>query len=63
METTYRTAAGRGAFSSAVPGDFATRFKALLDDPAGTNAKLRVLFLACGKQDGAFARSQQLTRP
>jgi enterochelin esterase family protein len=51
-----------GAFSSAVPGDFSTRFKALLDDPAGTNSKLRVLFLACGKQDGAFARSQQLDK-
>ena len=49
-----------GAFSSAIPGDFLTRFKGLLDDPAGTNAKLKVLFLACGKQDGAFARSEQL---
>jgi enterochelin esterase-like enzyme len=51
-----------GAFSSAIPGDFSTRFKALLDDPAGTNAKLKVLFIACGKQDGAFARSQQLDK-
>lgn len=49
-----------GAFSSAIPGDFSTRFKALLDDPAGTNAKLKVLFIACGRQDGAFARSQHL---
>jgi enterochelin esterase family protein len=51
-----------GAFSSAIPGDFTTRFKALLDDPDGTNAKFRVLFVACGKQDGAFARSQQLDK-
>jgi enterochelin esterase-like enzyme len=51
-----------GAFSSAVPGDSSARFKALLDDPAGTNAKLKVLFLACGKQDGAFARSQLLDK-
>lgn len=51
-----------GAFSSAIPGDFPTRFKALLDDPAGTNAKLKLLFLACGRQDGAFARSQQLDK-
>lgn len=51
-----------GAFSSAVPSDFSTRFKALLDDPAGTNGKLKVIFLACGKQDGAFARSQQLDK-
>ncbi|HEY2908637.1 MAG TPA: alpha/beta hydrolase-fold protein, partial [Gemmataceae bacterium] len=51
-----------GAFSSAIPSNFSTRFKALLDDPAGTNAKLKVLFVACGKQDGAFARSQQLDK-
>ena len=51
-----------GAFSAAVPGDFAARFKALLDDPAGTNAKLKLLFVACGRQDGAFARSEQLDR-
>lgn len=49
-----------GAFSSAIPGDFSARFKGLLDDPAGTNAKLEVLFIACGKQDRAFARSRQL---
>jgi enterochelin esterase family protein len=49
-----------GAFSAAVPGDFATRFKALMDDPAGTNARLTVFFIACGKQDGLFARSRQL---
>src|SRR5262245_43305862 len=51
-----------GAFSSAVPSDFSTRFKALLDDPAGTNGKLKVLFIACGRQDGAFARSQELDK-
>jgi len=51
-----------GAFSSAIPSNFSIRFKALLDDPAGTNAKLKVLFVACGKQDGAFARSQQLDK-
>jgi enterochelin esterase-like enzyme len=51
-----------GAFSSAVPGDFAKRFKSLLDDPAGSNAKLKLLYLACGKQDGAFARSEQLAK-
>ncbi|HEY2784412.1 MAG TPA: alpha/beta hydrolase-fold protein [Fimbriiglobus sp.] len=51
-----------GAFSAAVPGNFSTRFKALLDDPAGTNAKLKVLFVACGKQDSLFARSQQLDK-
>jgi enterochelin esterase family protein len=49
-----------GAFSAAVPGDFATRFKALLDDPDGTNARLKLFYLACGRQDGLFTRSRQL---
>jgi enterochelin esterase family protein len=49
-----------GAFSAAVPGDFATRFRPLLDDPDGTNAKLKLFFIACGRQDNLFARSRQL---
>ena len=49
-----------GAFSAAVPGDFANRFKALLDDPDATNARLKLFFIACGRQDGLFARSEQL---
>src|SRR5262249_2269035 len=49
-----------GAFSAAVPGDFAARFKSLLDDADGTNAKLKLFFIACGRQDGLFARSRQL---
>jgi enterochelin esterase family protein len=49
-----------GVFSGAVPGDFATRFKALLDDPDGTNGKLKTFFIACGRQDGLFGRSRQL---
>src|SRR5207245_874256 len=48
------------AFSAAVPGDFAARFKPLLDDPDGTNARLKLFFIACGRQDGLFARSRQL---
>jgi enterochelin esterase family protein len=49
-----------GAFSAAVPGDFAARFKSLLDDPDGTNARLKLFFITCGRQDGMFARSRQL---
>jgi enterochelin esterase-like enzyme len=49
-----------GAFSAAAPGDFGTRFKSLLDDPEGTNAKLKTFFIACGRQDGLFGRSRQL---
>jgi enterochelin esterase-like enzyme len=50
-----------GAFSAAVPADFETRFKSLLDDPDGTNAKLAVLWIGCGRQDGLFPRSQKLS--
>jgi enterochelin esterase family protein len=49
-----------GAFSSAVPNDFETRFRALLDDPTGTNAKLKLLWIGCGRQDPAFARAERL---
>jgi len=49
------------AFSSAVPRDFETRFKPLLDDPEGTNKKLKLLWIGCGRQDGAFERNQKLS--
>lgn len=49
------------AFSSAVPRDFESRFKALLDDPAGTNKKLKLLWIGCGRQDTAFDRNQKLS--
>jgi enterochelin esterase-like enzyme len=49
-----------GAFSSAAPANFQTRFKSLLDDPDGTNAKLKLLWIGCGRQDPAFNRVQQL---
>jgi enterochelin esterase-like enzyme len=49
------------AFSSAVPRDFENRFKALLDDPDGTNKKLKLLWVGCGRQDAAFERNQKLS--
>jgi|ERR1041384_3830308 enterochelin esterase family protein len=49
------------AFSSAVPNNFENRFKTLLDDPAGTNKKLKLLWIGCGKQDPAFERNQKLS--
>jgi len=49
------------AFSSAVPGNFEGRFKALLDDPEGTNKKLKHLWIGCGRQDPAFERNQKLS--
>jgi enterochelin esterase family protein len=49
-----------GAYSAAVPADFETRYKALLDDPEDTNAKLKVFWIGCGKSDPAFPRSEKL---
>jgi len=46
-------------FSSAAPLNFQTRFKTLLDDSDGTNAKLKQLWFGCGRQDPAFTRVQQ----
>src|SRR6185503_5070535 len=49
------------AFSSAVPGNFESRFKALLDDPERTNKKLDLLWIGCGRQDSAFERNQKFS--
>ena len=48
------------SFSGAVPNDVETRFAALLKDPKGTNDKLQVLWIGCGRQDSLFPRSQSL---
>jgi enterochelin esterase family protein len=40
-----------GIFSPAIPRDFETKYKAALDDPKGTNAKLSLVWIACGDQD------------
>ena len=50
-----------GGYSAATIGDFDTRFKAILDDAGGTNAKLKLLWIGCGKQDSLFASSQRMS--
>ena len=45
----------------AVPRDFETRFKPLLDHPERTNKKLKLLWIGCGRQDSAFERNQKLS--
>jgi enterochelin esterase family protein len=40
-----------GAFSPAGLPNLAMDYPALLNDPAGTNARIAVLWLACGRQD------------
>jgi enterochelin esterase-like enzyme len=49
------------SFSGAIPSDFETRFAGLLKDPAGTNGKLKVLWIGCGQQDSLFGRSKSLS--
>jgi enterochelin esterase-like enzyme len=50
-----------GAFSAAIPGDFEKRFAESLSDATGTNARLRVLWIGCGRQDSLFERSQKFS--
>ncbi|HLK62609.1 MAG TPA: alpha/beta hydrolase-fold protein [Bryobacteraceae bacterium] len=49
------------SFSGAIPGDFETRYAALLKDPKGTNEKLKTLWIGCGQQDSLFPRSKNLS--
>ncbi|MEO7414847.1 MAG: esterase, partial [Opitutaceae bacterium] len=49
-----------GGYSAATIADFDTRFKAFLDDASGTNSKLKLLWIGCGKQDSLFASSQRM---
>ena len=49
------------SFSGAVPGDFETRFAALLNDSKATNQKIKTLWIGCGQQDSLFSRSKNLS--
>ena len=50
-----------GAFSAAVPGDFEKRFAKVIDDAAGTNRKMQTIWVACGRDDFLFDRSEKLS--
>ena len=50
-----------GAFSAAIPGDFEKEFGETISNPKDVNAKLKVLWFACGKQDSLFERSQKFS--
>ena len=41
--------------------DFETRFAPTLGDAKGLNAKLKLLWIGCSKDDSLFARSQKLS--
>jgi enterochelin esterase-like enzyme len=48
-----------GAFSAAIPADFEKEFSQLIANPKDVNAKLKLLWFACGRQDSLFDRSQK----
>ena len=50
-----------GAFSAAVPSHFEERFQEALKVPDSTNRKLRLFWIGCGRQDGAFDSNQALS--
>jgi enterochelin esterase-like enzyme len=50
-----------GAFSAAIPADFEKEFAQIIANPKDVNAKLKVFWFACGRQDSLFDRSQKLS--
>ena len=48
-----------GAFSSAIPQDFEKQFDGALTASKATNAKLKVLWIGCGRDDSAFERNEK----
>jgi enterochelin esterase-like enzyme len=50
-----------GAFSAAIPQDFEKEFSAIAANPQAVNAKLKLFWLGCGKQDSLFDRSQKFS--
>ncbi|MEO8130427.1 MAG: alpha/beta hydrolase-fold protein [Bryobacteraceae bacterium] len=50
-----------GVFSSAPSADFETRFAAVLNDAKTTNARLKTIWIGCGKQDPVFPRAQKFS--
>ena len=48
-----------GVFSSATQPEFAEKFKTVLADAKGTNAKLNVFWYACGDKDAVFTRAKE----
>jgi enterochelin esterase family protein len=48
-----------GAFSAGMPRDFEKEFAEALAVPGQTNAKLKVFWIACGRDDPAFERNEK----
>lgn len=49
-------------FSAAIPRNFETQFKSIVDDPNGTNANLKLVWIGAGKQEPAFAGCQRFSQ-
>ena len=51
-----------GAFSAAARGpNFEEQYKEAFGDPAATNKKLKLFYIACGKEDGLFGPAQNMS--
>jgi enterochelin esterase family protein len=50
-----------GAFSAAIPADLETRNAAVFADAQKTNAGLKALWIACGKDDSLIGRSAKFS--
>ncbi len=46
--------------AACVPKEWRQQYKDLLADPAATNKKLKLFYIACGRADALFAGSQAL---
>jgi enterochelin esterase-like enzyme len=49
-----------GAFSAAARGQMEEQYKDLFADPAASNKKLKLFYIACGKTDSLFPASQAM---
>lgn len=50
------------AFSPSIPRDPETQFKTLLDGGAQSNAKIKLLWIGCGKQEPRFGSNEQFVK-
>ena len=49
-----------GAFSAAARGNMEEQYQELFADPAASNKKLKLFYIACGKTDSLFPASQAM---
>ena len=48
--------------SPSIPRGSETQFKSILDDGSATNAKIKLLWIGCGKQEPRFGSNEQFSQ-